>query len=190
MEILNSIQVKDIISQGRSASEHVITVMLDEIESKHPGVYRVIYGEPSDAIASINEDMANLYLDLSCDVIWFFIKAFGKPPSIENEEEWALNKLSLIDIELKSLTNEISMNEKIRNNLKDRFLKRSVETTVQLDLLLHLENEVTKYSSFKKARSTASQITKNFLFVLVRLMGDLYSYEAEKKAYRDRDAHH
>jgi len=182
MKILDQIQVEDIISQGRSAPEHVITAMLDEIEAEHPGVYRVIYGEPSDAIAVINKEMANLYLDLSCDVIWVFIKAFGKPPAINNEEEWTFRHLSLIDAELKSLTNEIPMNSKFRHNLQNRFVRRSFEAKIQLELLQYLENEVTKYASFKKARSIASHVTNNLLFVLVRLMGDLYSTEAPIKA--------
>ena len=175
MKILDQTQVNDIISQGRSKPDHVIMDMLDELETEHPGIYRIIYGEPSDAIASINKEMANLYLDLSCDVVWLFITAFGNLPIIKNEEKWALAHLSLIDAELKSLTNEIPMNEKFRSNLQNRFVKRSFEAKVQLELLQYLENEVVKYASFKNARSTASSITNNLLFVLVRLIGDLYN---------------
>jgi hypothetical protein len=174
MEILSYNQVKDIIELGRSESAITIMGMLDKMEVKHPSIYRVIYGEPSDAIASINRDMANLYIDLSCDVIWFFIKAFGEPPTIENEEKWTQSHLSLIDFELKSLSDEISMNEKIRSNLNERFANRSVEASVQIELIKHLEGEVDKYTSFKESRLSASVLTKNLLFVLVRLMGDLY----------------
>ncbi len=56
--------VEEIINEGRSASEQDITAMLDELETNHPGIYRVIYGEPSDAIVPINKEMADLYLDL------------------------------------------------------------------------------------------------------------------------------
>jgi DNA-binding LacI/PurR family transcriptional regulator len=69
MRILNQKEVEGIVSRGRKAPEHEITAILDELEIKHPDVYRVIYDEPSDAIATINKDMANLYLDLSCDVV-------------------------------------------------------------------------------------------------------------------------
>ena len=182
MKILNKFQVKDILSQGRSAPEHILTAMLDEMEANNPGIYCIIFGEPSDGIAANNKEMANLYLDLSCDVIWLFITAFGNPPLIKNEEEWAIKHLSLIDAELKSLTNEIPMNGKFRNKLKNRFVRRSFESEVQLELLKYLENEVTKYASFKKARSTASHLTNNLLFVLVRLMGDLYNSKSPIKA--------
>ena len=181
METLSEHQTMDIISQGRSASEHVITGMLDEVEKDHPGLYRFIYGEPSDAIAEINQDMANLYLDLSCDVLWFFIKGFGKPPIIASEK-WTQRQIALIDSELKSLTDEIPMTEKIRENLQDRFVKRSIESKIQVELMVYLNSEVAKYASFKMPRVKASQITRNFLFVLVRLMGDLYSSKEQAKA--------
>ncbi len=182
MRILDQIEVENIISQGRSEPDRVIMAMLDEIEAVHPGIYRVIYGEPSDAIAGINKEMANLYLDLSCDVVWLFVKAFGKLPEIKNEEEWVLEQLSLIDAELKSLTNEIPMDGKFRKTLQNRFVKRSFEAQVQLELMQYLEVEVSRYVSFKEKRSAAAHVTNNLLFVLVRLMGDLYNIVEPRKA--------
>lgn len=179
MRILKQQEVEDIISRGRKASEHEITAILDELEIKHPEVYRVIYGEPSDAVATINKDMANLYLDLSCDVVWVFREAFGKIPELTNEEQWVLKKLSLIDAELKSLTNEIPMDDKFRKNLQERFVKTSLESKIQLELLRYLENEIMKYASFNKKRATASHFTNSLLFVLVRLLGELYMVKAK-----------
>lgn len=181
MEILSNKQTIDIISRGRSASERVITTMLDEIERNHPGLYQFVYGEPSDAIAEINQDMANLYLDLSCDIFWFFFKGFGKPSAV-GSAEWTQSHIALIDSELKSLADEIPMSDKIRKNLQDRFVKRSIDTNIQVELMHYLNDEVAKYASFKKPRIKASQVTMNFLFVLVRLMGDLYSDKEQVQA--------
>jgi hypothetical protein len=58
--------------------------------------------------------------------------------------------------------------------LQERFVQRSVEAKIQLDLLQYLEGEVVKYASFKNAREKAISITNNLLFVLVRLLGDLH----------------
>lgn len=180
MKNLEEAEVLDIVSQGRKATQQVIVAMLDELETEHPAAYRVIYGEPSDAIASINKDMADLYLDLSCDVVWVFDRAFGKPPKIENEEDWVFRRLALIDAELKSLTKEVAMDHQFRDRLQERFVKRSMEANVQLALLKHLQEEVLKYASWKKQRTRAVHITNNLLFVLVRLMGELYSTQAPK----------
>jgi hypothetical protein len=174
MIYIEKVEVDEIVAKGRASSEHKITEMLDELEEKHPYIYQFIFGEPSDGIAMISMDMANLYLDLSCDVIWFFNNVFGMLPEVKNEESWVLGHLSKIDAELKSITEEIPMDEKFRNKLQKRFINQSIESKIQLDLLQYLEGEVVKYASFKSARKKAISITNNLLFVLVRLLGDLY----------------
>lgn len=178
MRFLEKDEVKKSIWRSRNAPENKITAILDELEKDHPEVYRLIYDEPYDAIASMNKDMANLYLDLSFDVVWVFRDAFGNPPSVENEEEWMLSKLSLLDAELKSLTEEIPMDDNFRRNLQERFIKRSIGTKLQIELLRYLGDEVKKYASFDKNRVPAIKFTTYLLFVLVRLMGDLYSLKA------------
>jgi hypothetical protein len=182
MRILDTNEVEDIISRGTRLPDSKLDAILDELEKDHPGVYRVIYGEPSDAIAIVNKDMADLYLNLSFDVVWVFKEQFGKPPEVHDEERWVLTKLSLIDAELKSITKQVPMNDRIRRNLQERFVKNSFESKIQLGLLRYLENEVMKYVSFDRKRAAASQLTTNLLFVLVRLMGDLYNLKTIKSA--------
>ncbi|WP_289023750.1 hypothetical protein [Desulfobacter postgatei] len=174
MRYLEKIEVEEIVAKGRASSEQEITEMLDALEEKHPYIYQFIFGEPSDGIAMINMDMANLYLDLSCDVIWVFNTVFGRLPELKNEEDCVLGHLSKIDAELKSITEEIRMDQKFRTKLQKRFVKQSLESKIQLNLLQYLESEVVKYASFKSARKKAISITNNLLFVLVRLLGDLY----------------
>ncbi len=182
MRILDTNEVEDIVSRGTRLPDSKLDAILDELEKDHPGVYRVIYGEPSDAIAIMNKDMADLYLNLSFDIVWVFKEQFGKPPEVHDEERWVLTKLSLIDAELKSITKQVPMNDRIRRNLQERFVKNSFESKIQLGLLQYIENEVMKYVSFDRKRSAASQLTTNLLFVLVRLMGDLYTLKTIKSA--------
>ena len=170
------------ISRGKNAPEYEITTVLNEFEKEHPGVYRVIYGEPFDAIAAVNKDMANLYLDLSFDVVWVFKEAFGRPPKVTNEEQWIFRKLSLIDMELKSIAREVPMDDEFRRNLQERFVKTCMESKIQLGLLQYLEDAVARYASFDQKRAIAIHLTNNLHFVLVRLMGELYKMGAGKLA--------
>jgi hypothetical protein len=160
--------------QGRMLSEGDITSMLDEFQEEQPEIYQAIFGELSDAIVEENRDMASLFLDLCCDIVWIYRKAFGKPPKAGRGEQRVLDSLSLLDTELKSLFDDISMNDKLRLRLQERFVKRSLESGVQMDLLEILDTEVKKYASFKKERQAAIPLTNNLLFVIVRLMDDLY----------------
>lgn len=182
MRVLDVNEVEDIISRTKGIPDSTMEAILDELEEEHPGIYRLIYGEPSDAIAASNKDMANLYLDLSFDVIWVFNEEFGPPPDVDDEERWTLSKISLIDAEMKSLTDEVPMSIKFRRKLQKRFVKTSFGSDIQLGLLQYLADEVRKYVSFKKKRTVASQLTNNLLFVLVRLMGELYSLNPDKSA--------
>ena len=61
-----------------------------------------------------------------------------------------LNSLSLLDLELKSLSDEVLMDDAFRTNLQKRFIDRFVAAGVQIDLLQYLDGEVRKYASFKE----------------------------------------
>lgn len=99
---------------------------------------------------------------------------FGKPSRAGKKEQPVLDSLSLLDSELKSLFEDIPMHEKLRLRLQGRSVKRSLDAGVQMELLEILDKEVKKYASFKKERHAAIPLTNNLLFVIVRLMDDLY----------------
>jgi hypothetical protein len=71
------------------------------------------------------------------------------------------------------------MEDKFRTNLQKRFVESSFESKIQLEVLRYLESEVRNYASFNKKRAMASHFTNSLLFVLVRLMGELYMVKAE-----------
>ena len=53
-----------------------------------------------------------------------------------------------------------------------------------MQLLRYIENQVEHYASFNRKRGKAIQLTKNLLFVLVRLFGDQYTLKQAKKAQK------
>jgi hypothetical protein len=175
MRSLSEKEIDRILARGRMLSDRDITTMLDEFQKEQPEIYRAIYGEPSDAIAEDNPEMAGLYLELCFDIVWIYRKAFGKPPRPFGGEQWVLDSLTLLDAELKSLSDQIPMDQAFRSALQQRFLQRSIESGIQIELVRYLDREVQKYASFQRQRRCAIEITNSFLFVVVRLMDDLYS---------------
>ncbi len=161
-------------SDGKLLSDGEMTDILDDFENEQPEIYHAIYGMFSDSIAEKNRDMANLFLDLCFDIIWIYRKAFGKPPILKNGAEWMINALSILDAELKSLSENNPMNESSKSKLRTRFFKRSRDSAIQMEILEYLESEVVKYASFKKDRLAAIETTNNFLFVVTRIMAELY----------------
>ncbi|MCX5873053.1 MAG: hypothetical protein NTY51_07435 [Deltaproteobacteria bacterium] len=174
MRTLSKKEINQILTKGRRLSSLQITDILDDFQEDQPEVYQTIYGEPSDAIAEKNPDMASMFLELCFDVIWIYRNAFGKLPTVPVREELVLNSLSLLDLELKSFSDDITMDEAFRSSLQERFINRIVAAGIQIELLQHLDSEVRTYASFKQERSCAINMTYGLLFVVVRLMDDLY----------------
>lgn len=110
-----------------------------------------------------------------------FQSAYGKPPKPKNDNDsWVLAKLSLLNPELQPLEEGISMDDRFRKILQDRFVERSLKSSIQLGLLEHLEQAIVHYASFVKRREMAIHVSRNWLFILVRLMGDLYLSKSEE----------
>lgn len=175
MRALSKSEIVSIIQEGKRLSEQEGTVILDEFEKNQPHLYQAIFGPLSGGIAEDSLDMAHLFLALCLDIIFVYKKAFGNPSVKERDEQWLINKTKLLDAELKSLTKDIPMNAKFRNRLSDRLVERSIEAGVQMELLQYLDEQVKNYASFKHSRQKGVQITNNLLFVVVRLMDDIYA---------------
>lgn len=174
MRCLTRSEVDDFVNEGRQLSEKEGTSILDQFERRQPLMYQAIFGELSDGIAEVNSDMANLFLDLCFDIILVYHKAFGNAPGKPRSKKWFDEKVALLDAELKSLNTEDRMSNKFRQRLSNRFVERSMASGIQLELLHYLDEQVKKYSSFQSARKKAVQVTNNLLFVVVRLMDDIY----------------
>jgi hypothetical protein len=177
VRLLSKSEIVSIVQEGKRLSEQDGTAILDEFEEKQPHLYQAIFGSLSDGIAEENLDMSYLFLDLCFDIILVYTRAFGDPSIKAKNKKWLDNKISLLDKELKSLSTETSMSAKFRNHLNDRLIERSLEAGIQMDLLRYLDERVRNYASFKRARHKGIQITNNLLFVVVRLMGDIYSVD-------------
>jgi hypothetical protein len=172
---LSKNEIANIVQEGKRISEKEGTAILDQFEKSQPELYQAIFGTLSDGIAEENLDMAHLFLDLCFDIIWIYKNAFGNPPMVELAEDWFSNKVGLLDAELKSLSKDIPMNAKFRKRLNERFIARSIEAGIQLELLQYLDEQVQNYASFNRSRKKATHITNNLLFVVARLMDELYS---------------
>ena len=149
MRILSDREVNKILMKGRMLSSKEVTKILDEVQKNQPDIYATIYGEPSDAIAEENADMAKLYLELCFDTIWIYRDAFGKPPKDSSRKKIVINSLVLLNAELNAFLNVTEMNESFRLNLEKRFFNRMVESDFQIEVMRYLEDEVRKYASFK-----------------------------------------
>jgi hypothetical protein len=175
MRPLSRKEIDRILGKGRILPEQEVAAILDEFQEKQPEMCVAIYGEPPDAIAEENSEMAGIYMELCFHIIWIYRSAFGNPPVVPDGEKLVLNALSLLDLELKSLSDDVQMEDTLRSNLQKRFIRRAAEAGVQIELLEYLDREVRKYASFKRKRRASIDLTNIFLFMVVHLMDELYN---------------
>ncbi len=175
MRVLSKNEVARFVQDGRKLSEKEGTAILNRFEINQPLMYQAIFDELSDGIAEENIDMANLFLDLCFDIILVYKIAFGNVSAKSKDKDWFNEKVALLDAELKSLNNEEPMSSKFKQHLSNRLVERSIEAGIQLELLQHLDEQVRNYAGFKPSRKKAIHVTNNLLFVVVRLMDDIYN---------------
>lgn len=175
MRVLSKEEIESLITRGRKLSEKEGIALLDEFEKKQPDLYEFMYGEPREAIAEDNVDMADLYPDLCMDILCVYREAFGKPPKTKRGAKWFDDALVLIDAELKAMLDDSDMEAPFRRRLQDRLVRRSLDGGIQMELLSYLENKVANYASLSEDRRAAINSTRNFLFVFLRLMDELYN---------------
>lgn len=165
--------------QGRMLSEKDGTAILDDFEEVQPDVYQAIFGELANLIAEDNKDMADMFLDLCFDIIWVYRTAFGDPPTAPKDDDWVPKTLTRLDAELRSFLDDKSMHGRLRANLQERLIRRCIETGIQTELLKILTDKLKKYAAVKKKRRSAIPLTTNFLFLIVRLMDEMYSRDEQ-----------
>ena len=163
------------VKMGKKLSEMDGTVILDNFERNQPDLYQSMFGIFADGITETDNDMANFFLELCCDIIIGYKLAFGNITDMSKNADW-LNKQSvLLNAELNSIDVNEPMNSKFKDHLNNRLVDRSIESGLQLELLKYLNDQVKDYASFKPSRRQAIHETNNLLFVVVRLMDDIYN---------------
>jgi len=139
------------------------------------GIFVGSFLGPNDTMAGPEYSREAFWLDVLVFTEVQLRLAFGDPPVKIRDKGWFNEKAALLDAELKSLDNASSMSSKLKQRLSNRFIERSAAAGIQLALLEHLDEKVRKYASFDVSRMTAIHITNNLIFVVVRLMDDIYS---------------
>jgi hypothetical protein len=174
MKVLSKYKVLELAQEGKMLSAKQGTAILDKFERNQSHLYEIIFGELSDEIAKENRDMAYLFLDLCFDIIFIYTSTCKDIKVKSRDNNWLKSKISLLDAELKSLDSEKQMSVKFKQLLNKRFIQRNAKTGIQLELMVYLDNQVKNYAGFQNSRKKAIHITNNLLFVVVRLMDDIY----------------
>ena len=115
-----------LLESGRRQTDEQLTSLLDEAQSTVALWYDAVYGPWSDAIAELSRPMAELFLDLACDILWVYSAWRGSLP--REETEATLDFLHQLDLDLKAISGLTPMHpafqERFRRRLEARALAK------------------------------------------------------------------
>ncbi len=180
MHELSELELRQAIRHAKAIDDDdSIQAIVDRFQREQTALADTVFGIFPDVIAERDKDMAFLYIDLCFNVICIFHKVFGPLPSqTRMDPDWLENQIMLLNSELLSIDKHSTIDSKIKRKLQNRFVSRTLEDTPQLALLKYLDAEVDDLSSENPCRLEAGHVAKVMLFIVVRLLSNLYSRQA------------
>ncbi len=165
-------ELATILLMGRGQTEAALTAILDDAQVRMPLWYDAVYGAWSDGIAEVSPPMAELFLDLACDVLSVYSAWRGPFPS--EDEKASMDFLSQLDLDMKAVSGLTPMHPAFRDHLQGRFEARAATRQYPVPLVEYLEVQVEDYASYGKDRIAALPLTTNLLFILVVWLEEVY----------------
>lgn len=174
MKQSTSDEINHIMAQAKMMSESEKNCVINDLDVEQPLLYQTIFGQMNTSVAETNMGMSKLFEELCFYIIFFYYTTFGDSPIIENEEKWLGDNLSLLDSELKALSEENTMELVFREKLLERLVKRSKDSETQLELHKYINNKIQKHVYKNEVCIESVQLSTNLIFVIIRLMDELY----------------
>lgn len=173
---LSERELSESIHYAKSIDEETGAKIIEQFELEQTALAETIFGIFPAFLAEENLEMSYLLMDLCFDVLCVFQKAFGSLPSQSDiDYDWLEKQAVLLNTEFQSLVKDRHMDEKIRSKLQDRFVKRSLEDTVQMGLVNFMNAAIDDFASESASRVPAIRITQTMIFIVIRLFCNLYS---------------
>jgi len=173
MHELTDRELYEAIEYARNIDEEAGRSIMEGFQVEQPALAQTLFNIFPSLIAKQNQEMANMFMELSFDALCVYQHAFGKVPA--QTEEWLERQMALLDAELQSLTPDQQMDEKIRAKLQKRFTERAYNEVTQLRLIEVMNESIGDYASESVGRVASVKFTENMMFIVIRLLSNLYS---------------
>jgi len=179
MHELTDRELYEAIEYARNIDEETGRSIMQKLQVEQPALAQTLFNIFPSLIAKQNQEMANMFMELSFDALCVYQHAFGNVPT--QSEEWLEGQMALLDAELQSLIPDQNMDEKIREKLQKRFTERAYNEVTQLRLVEVMNESIDDYASESVGRVAYVKFTQNMMFTVVRLLSNLYSQTANKQ---------
>lgn len=173
MHELTNKELYEAIEYARNIDEETGRSVMEKFQIEQPALAQTIFNIFPSLIAQQNQEMANMFMELSFDTLCVCQHTFGHAPT--QTEEWLERQTALLDAEFQALIPENQMNHKIREKLKSRFSERAFNEVTQLRLIEVMNESIDDYASESTPWVPFIKFTQTTIFTVIRLFSNLYS---------------
>ncbi len=178
MHELSDQELYKAIEYARNIDEETGRSIMEIFQAEQPALSQTLFNIFPSLVAQQNQEMANLFMELSFDMLCVYQHAFGHAPT--QTEEWLEQQTALLNTELQALIPENPMIPKIKEKLQNRFSERTFDEVVQMRLIEVMNESIDDYAAESTSRVPFIKFTQPMLFTTVRLFSNLYSQTATK----------
>ncbi len=178
MHELRDEELYEAIEYARNIDEETGRSIMETFQTEQPALAQTIFNIFPTLIAQQNQEMANVFMELSFDTLCVFQHAFGHAPT--QTEEWLERQAALLDAEFQALIPDNQMTPKIREKLQSRFSERAFNEVTQLRLIEIMNESIDDYASESTNRVPFIKFTQTMIFTVIRLFSNLYSQPENK----------
>lgn len=181
MHTLTEDELYQALHYARSIDEAMGRTIIEQFNNDQPLLAQAVFTMLPEALAQASRDMSYMFMDLCFDLLCIFQKSFGPlPEHTSMNAQWFEKQALLLDTELQALMTG-AMTDQAKTARESDFLKRIVEDSPQPGLSLLMNEAVSDYALENTIDPAIVKTTQTMLFIVIRLLSNLYSYTDTKK---------
>ena len=178
MHELTDKKLYEAIEYARNIDEENGRSVMETFQMEQPALAQTIFNIFPSFIAQQNQEMANMFMELSFDTLCVYQHAFGHAPT--QTGKWLERQTALLDAEFQALIPDNQMNPKIKEKLQSRFSERAFNEITQMRLIEVMNESIDDYASESTSRVPFIKFTQTMIFTVIRLFSNLYSQTENK----------
>ncbi|NOQ34733.1 MAG: hypothetical protein GQ569_02435 [Methylococcaceae bacterium] len=162
MKFLSKPEVFKAIQLAKTLDETQGKKILADFGKQQVGMQQMLFGGFPQAIATLDQEMAHLFMDLGFEIICVYQSTLGDMPQNIATPKWMQEKMAELEAEIKKQTTASA----------------ATHDNTQIELLEYLTLAVDDFVGGRKDKQEAAMVVYNLLFLTTRLFDSIYDETA------------
>lgn len=173
MQSLSQQQLYLALAYAKSLDETAGRSLLEQFQQQQPVLAQAIFGIFPIVIAQQNQSLAELFMDLSFDVICVFQHGYGQLPAQSSiDSDWLREQTALIDAELQALMPKMPGQSHNQPHAKPA----EVAEINHDDLINFINDSIQVYVDETGCAKDGIEVCRTLISIVIRLLSSLYQH--------------